>query len=107
MLVGRIPGELGFHNITALEKKAAEVFASLITQGPGANAWWGAGVYSVPKPPDQWADRHQLLDNNFRNMMRRDLQDRGASYVNEKYPPRAGFRHYSSNTFCVFAVSWF
>ncbi|CAK9024514.1 Nephrocystin-3 [Durusdinium trenchii] len=82
---------LAFHNITALEKEAAEVFASLVTEGPRANAWWGAGVYSVPKPPDEWTNRRQLLDNNFRRMMRRDLEQHGESYVDEEYPPRAGF----------------
>ena len=47
-------GELPFRNITALEKEAAEVWASLKTEGEGANAWWGRGVYSVPKSPDRW-----------------------------------------------------
>eukprot|EP00435_Cladocopium_sp_Y103_P054492 s1011_g17.t1 len=33
----------GFRNITAESKKAVEVFASLVTEGPDANAWWGKG----------------------------------------------------------------
>lgn len=41
--------ELGFRNITTPEKKSAEVFASVITEGARANAWWGKGVYSVRK----------------------------------------------------------
>ena len=61
--------EVAFRNITHPAKKAAEVWASLKTEGPGANAWWGKGIYSVPYPPDGWRDRAQLLDNNFRNMM--------------------------------------
>ena len=63
--------EVAFRNITNPKKKAAEVWASLRTEGPGANAWWGKGIYSVPHPPDGWRDRAQLLDNNFRNMMGR------------------------------------
>ena len=61
--------EMAFRNITHPMKKAAEVWASLRTDGPHANAWWGKGIYTVPFPPDGWSDRLQLLDNNFRNMM--------------------------------------
>ena len=61
--------EVAFRNITHPMKKAAEVWASLRTEGPHANAWWGPGIYTVPFPPDGWRDRLQLLDNNFRNMM--------------------------------------
>ena len=53
-------------------KEVAEIWASLRTEGPNANAWWGKGIYSVPLPSDQWVSREQLLDNNFRNMMQRD-----------------------------------
>ena len=84
-------GELAFRNITALEKEAAEVWASLKTEGESANAWWGRGVYSVPKSPDRWADQMELLDNNFRNMMRRDMALHGEEYVKREYPPRASF----------------
>ena len=84
-------GELAFRNITALEKEAAEVWASLKTEGESANAWWGRGVYSVPKSPDRWADRMELLDNNFRNMMKRDVALHGEEYVKREYPPRASF----------------
>ena len=84
-------GELPFRNITALEKEAAEVWASLKTEGESANAWWGRGVYSVPKSPDQWAGQMELLDNNFRNMMRRDVELHGEEYVRRVYPPRASF----------------
>ena len=84
-------GELPFRNITALEKEAAEVWASLKTEGESANAWWGRGVYSVPKSPDQWANQMELLDNNFRNMMRRDVALHGEEYVRRVYPPRASF----------------
>ena len=83
--------ELPFRNITALEKEAAEVWASLRTEGDHANAWWGCGVYSVPKSPDRWADPMELLDNNFRNMMRRDVALHGEDYVRRVYPPRASF----------------
>ena len=84
-------GELPFRNITALEKEAAEVWASLKIEGESANAWWGRGVYSVPKSPDRWADQMELLDNNFRNMMRRDVALHGEEYVRREYPPRASF----------------
>ena len=84
-------GELAFRNITALEKEAAEVWASLKTEGESANAWWGRGVYSVPKSPDKWANQMELLDNNFRNMMKRDVALHGEEYVRRVYPPRASF----------------
>lgn len=86
-------GELPYRNITAIQKKAAEIWASLKTEGPGANAWWGRGVYSVPKPPNEWKNRQELLDNNFRNMMKRDLADpnKGEAFVQKEYPPRAAF----------------
>ena len=84
-------GELAFRNITALEKEAAEVWASLRTEGESANAWWGRGVYSVPKSPDKWANQMELLDNNFRNMMKRDVALHGEEYVKREYPPRASF----------------
>ena len=83
--------ELPFRNITALEKEAAEVWASLRTEGKSANAWWGRGVYTVPKPPDQWSNRMELLDNNYRNMIKRDLELHGEDYVRRVYPPRASF----------------
>ena len=59
------PGEVFFHytnhvafvNITHTVKEAAEIYASLNISGPHANAWWGQGVYTVPKPPDQWENR--------------------------------------------------
>ena len=84
-------GELAFRNITALEKEAAEVWASLKTEGESANAWWGHGVYSVPKSPDKWANQMELLDNNFRDMMKRDVALHGEEYVKREYPPRASF----------------
>ncbi|CAK9060414.1 Nephrocystin-3 [Durusdinium trenchii] len=85
--------ELAFRNITHPRKEASEIWASLNTEGPNANAWWGRGVYTVPLPPDRWQDREELLDNNFRNMMRRDEldQERGAEYVKREYPKRAAF----------------
>ena len=84
-------GELPFRNITALEKEAAEVWASLKIEGESANAWWGRGVYTVPKSPDRWTDQMELLDNNFRNMMRRDVELHGEDYVRRVYPPRVSF----------------
>ena len=61
---------LGYRNITNESKEKVEVWASLVTQGQGANAYWGKGVYTVPKAPDEWRDREQLLDNNYRSMMK-------------------------------------
>ena len=69
--------EIGFQNITNSKKKAAEIFASLITEGDKANAWWGKGVYTVRKAPDEWPDVQKLLDNNFRNMLKRDIEMKG------------------------------
>ena len=45
--------ELAFRNITHPSKEATEIWASLRTDGPKANAWWGKGIYTVPLPPDQ------------------------------------------------------
>ena len=61
---------LGYRNITNESKEKVEVWASLVTQGLGANAYWGKGVYTVPKPPDEWRDPEELLDNNYRSMMK-------------------------------------
>ena len=87
--------ELAFENITHASKAAAEIWASLRTEGPNANAWWGKGIYTVPLPPDQWESREQLLDNNFRNMMQRDRDSddpqKGPAYVDREYPKRAAF----------------
>mmetsp|Transcript_61080 Transcript_61080/g.189212 ORF Transcript_61080/g.189212 Transcript_61080/m.189212 type:complete len:701 (-) Transcript_61080:223-2325(-) len=80
-----------FQNITDEDNEAAEVFASLRTGGADANAYYGQGIYTVPHPPDQWWDRHQILDNNYRNMMRRDLEQNGQRYVDDTYPPKAAF----------------
>eukprot|EP00435_Cladocopium_sp_Y103_P026193 s3504_g6.t1 len=87
--------ELAFRNITHPSKEAAEIWASLRTEGRNANAWWGKGIYTVPLPPDQWQSREQLLDNNFRNMMQRDREsedpEKGPAYVDREYPKRAAF----------------
>ena len=87
--------ELAFGNITNPSKEAAEIWASLRTEGPNANAWWGKGIYTVPLPPDQWESRERLLDNNFRNMMQRDRDSddpqKGPAYVDREYPKRAAF----------------
>eukprot|EP00435_Cladocopium_sp_Y103_P014898 s2381_g3.t1 len=76
-------------------QEAAEIWASLRTEGPNANAWWGKGIYTVPFPPDQWQSREQLLDNHFRNMMQRDRDSddpqKGPAYVDREYPKRAAF----------------
>eukprot|EP00434_Breviolum_minutum_P004165 symbB.v1.2.003672.t1/scaffold175.1/size369221/28 len=73
--------EIGFRNITATEQEAAQVWASLITEGEGANAW----------PPDEWDNQEQLVDNNFRNMRRRDEEKHGSEYVKKVYPPRVAY----------------
>eukprot|EP00435_Cladocopium_sp_Y103_P031741 s1379_g8.t1 len=87
--------EFAFRNITCTSKEAAEIWASLRTEGPNANAWWGKGIYTVPFPPDQWQSCKQLLDNNFRNMMQRDREsedpEKGPAYVDREYPKRAAF----------------
>eukprot|EP00435_Cladocopium_sp_Y103_P031681 s163_g8.t1 len=87
--------ELAFGNITHPSKETAEIWASLRTEGPNANAWWGKGIYTVPLPPDQWQSREKLLDNNFRNMMQRDRDSddpqKGPAYVDREYPKRAAF----------------
>ena len=83
--------QLAFENITHPSKEAAEILASLRTHSPKANAWWGQGIYTVPKPPDQWKTCFQLLDNNFRNMMKRDQEEYGRDYVEKGYPPRVAF----------------
>ncbi|CAK9052233.1 unnamed protein product [Durusdinium trenchii] len=83
--------ELGFRNITDPRKTLVEVFASLITKGEKANAWWGQGVYSVQKPPDEWPDIEALIDNNYRNMLKRDIDLKGREAAVEEYRSRVGF----------------
>ncbi|CAK0911477.1 unnamed protein product [Prorocentrum cordatum] len=82
---------IAFDCITAPEREAEEVWASLVTEGEGANAWWGKGVYTVPLAPHQWDSVAEILDNNFRNMMARDVVSKGRAFVNEEYPPRVAF----------------
>ncbi|CAK8996151.1 unnamed protein product [Durusdinium trenchii] len=74
---------LGFRNITNTSSKVAEVFASLITAGEKANALWGAGVYTVRKTPDEWPSIESLLDNMYRNMLRRDIELKGHEHAGE------------------------
>ncbi|CAK9027450.1 Nephrocystin-3, partial [Durusdinium trenchii] len=66
--------EFGFRNITDLRKTAVELFASLRTAGKDANAWWGKGVYSVRKPPDEWENIDAIIENNYLNMKKRDIE---------------------------------
>lgn len=82
---------LAFKNITNEAKEDIELWASLEIEGPTANAWYGRGLYTVPLPPDGWEDIQALLDNNYRNMMRRDLENRGEEYVRKTYPARAKY----------------
>ena len=82
---------LAFKNITNEAKENIEIWASLEIEGPKANAWYGRGLYTVPYSPDGWKDIHQLCDNNFRNMMKRDLQNHGEDYVQHVYPPRCAY----------------
>ncbi|CAK9023477.1 Kinesin light chain 4 (KLC 4) (Kinesin-like protein 8), partial [Durusdinium trenchii] len=83
--------ELGFKNITDLRKTVVEVFASLITRGEKANAWWGQGVYSVQRPPDEWPNIEALIDNNYRNMLKRDTERKGREAAVEEYRSRVAF----------------
>ena len=84
-------GGPAFRNITALEKETAHVWASSNTEGQHANAWWGRGDNSVPKLPDQWQTQMELLNSNFRNMMRRDRVNYGEEYVRKVYRPTSFF----------------
>eukprot|EP00406_Dinophysis_acuminata_P051629 CAMPEP_0179307868 /NCGR_PEP_ID=MMETSP0797-20121207/50859_1 /TAXON_ID=47934 /ORGANISM="Dinophysis acuminata, Strain DAEP01" /LENGTH=330 /DNA_ID=CAMNT_0021017557 /DNA_START=99 /DNA_END=1088 /DNA_ORIENTATION=- len=83
---------IGYQNITAPEKQAAEIWASLYTHDDGvhsANAWYGKGAYASVKGPDDFhAEFSQnpkffkqfkiqspadlIVDNNFRKMAIRD-----------------------------------
>ncbi|CAL1160442.1 unnamed protein product, partial [Cladocopium goreaui] len=83
--------QVGFRNITAPQKKAVEVFASLVTEGPTANAWWGQGVYSVRRAPHEWPDVATLVDNNFRNMHRRDVASKGRETADKEYTARVAY----------------
>mmetsp|Transcript_70709 Transcript_70709/g.199660 ORF Transcript_70709/g.199660 Transcript_70709/m.199660 type:complete len:526 (+) Transcript_70709:81-1658(+) len=64
--------EIGFLNITAPMKRATEIWASLVTSGAGANAWWGKGIYTTAKGPDDFGTCAKIIDNNFRRMAQRD-----------------------------------
>lgn len=83
--------ELTFREVTSEEKQPAEVWAALKSD-PGT-AWFGSGLYTVPKAPDEWKDRAELLDNNFRNLMKKDHNndDKGEDYVKKAYPHRVAF----------------
>ncbi|CAK9092688.1 unnamed protein product [Durusdinium trenchii] len=83
--------QLAYQNITNEAKEKVELMASIRTEGETANAWWGKGVYSVPRAPDEWENKEQILDNNYRSMMKRDLELKGKSYVDQEYPPRVMF----------------
>lgn len=63
--------EPGFRNITHPNKEAAEIWASVRTEGPNANTWWDKGIYIVRFPPDHWQSR-ELLNNHLCNMMQKD-----------------------------------
>ncbi|CAK9043545.1 Kinesin light chain 1 (KLC 1) [Durusdinium trenchii] len=78
-----------FRNLTSL-REPTEIWEAL-KNGPGAKAWWGHGVYSLPKPPDEWKDRDELLDNNFRNVMRGDLSARSEAFMKDDLSRRLGF----------------
>ncbi|CAJ1338181.1 unnamed protein product, partial [Effrenium voratum] len=75
--------ELAFRRIVG--GKAAEVWASLV---PSSGSGAARGVYTVPKPPDEWQDRQELLENNYRQTMRRHREDleKGEDYVAKAYP---------------------
>ena len=68
-----------------------EIYASLVTEGERANAWWGQGVYTVSKAPHDWWDLQDLLDNNFRNMLKRDSEKMGVEQAQKAYLQRVAF----------------
>jgi len=78
--------ELAFRRIVESEV-AAEIWASLVQSG-GAQ-----GIYTVPKPPDEWQDKEELLENNYRQMMKRDREDpeKGGDYVSKVYPLKVAY----------------
>eukprot|EP00435_Cladocopium_sp_Y103_P064679 s1011_g26.t1 len=57
---------------------------------PKANAWWGQGVYSVRRAPDEWPDVATLIDNNYRNMHKRDVESKGHEAADEESVPFLG-----------------
>ncbi|CAK9095558.1 unnamed protein product, partial [Durusdinium trenchii] len=89
--------EFGFRNITDLRKTAVELFASLVTSGEKANAWWGKGVYSVKKPPDEWENMDAIIENNYLNMKNRDIEEaekkgpEAVAAVEESYRSKVAF----------------
>ena len=86
--------ELAFRNITQPNREAAEIWASLRTEGPNANTWRDKGIYAVLLPPDHWPSC-ELLDNIFHNMMQKDRENedpyKGPAYVDCGYHTRAAF----------------
>ena len=84
--------EIGFRNITNSKKKAAEIFASLITEGDKANAWWGRRcLHGEEGTRRMGLDVQTLLDNNFRNMLKRDIEMKGLEVATEEYHARVAF----------------
>mmetsp|Transcript_12054 Transcript_12054/g.21398 ORF Transcript_12054/g.21398 Transcript_12054/m.21398 type:complete len:673 (-) Transcript_12054:172-2190(-) len=88
---------LAFSNITNTANAASEVRASLVTEGAGANAWYGQGVYCSQNGPDQWNSKNdreildRILDNNFRRMLKRDIESMGADEAFKMYADRVKF----------------
>eukprot|EP00913_Durusdinium_trenchii_P023568 g22143.t1 len=79
--------ELAFRRIIAGGSDPSEAWASLVQSG-GAQ-----GIYTVPKPPDEWQDKEELLENNYRQMMKRDREDpeKGEDYIAKVYPLKVAY----------------
>ena len=45
------------------------------------------GVYSVQRPPDEWPNIEALIDNNYRNMLKRDTERKGREAAVEERAP--------------------
>lgn len=45
------------------------------------------GVYTVRKTPDEWPSIESLLDNMYRNMLRRDIELKGHEHAGEERLP--------------------
>ncbi|CAL1141849.1 unnamed protein product [Cladocopium goreaui] len=78
--------QLGFRSITA-----PSVLASLHTEGEKTNAWWGRGVYCVAKAPHQWPDVAAIIDNNYRNVYKRDVELKGSEFADQEYASRVAY----------------
>ena len=95
---------------TNVTPEIAEIDTGMQSQFFCARELRWPGVYSVQNPPDEWPEIEALIDNNYRNMLKRDIQLNGREAAMEE--GSCVFLHYvflpvkfnqkTQNCFCTF-----